>query len=169
MVSPYVSQAAANARAHECRGPVLCRRCAGAYFGCSADWFDDHVREEIPMIEVEGRAKRWPRVALDRWLRLRTGDLRDDAPEPPSPSTGERSAPAGGSSSWSRGRGIGSQLRAPIGERLPNGRRPSGKKRKRGQGNPLHLVQSHAPSEESQTISSAEFSAMAGRPHTSGI
>src|SRR5229473_728383 len=155
MVSPYVSQAAASARAHECRGPVLCRRCAGAYFGCSADWFDDHVRDAIPMVEVEGRARRWRRVDLDRWLRLHAEGLRDDAPEPPSPSTGERSVPAGGSSSWSRARGTGSQLRAPIGERLPNGRRPSGKKRKRGRANRLSLVPLSAPSEESQTISSS--------------
>ena len=55
MVSPYVTQAAASARTHECRGPVLCRRCAGAYFGCSADWFDDHVREEIPAVREGAR------------------------------------------------------------------------------------------------------------------
>ena len=37
----------ASVRAHECRGPLLCRRCAAAYFGYSPDWFDEHVRDEI--------------------------------------------------------------------------------------------------------------------------
>ena len=163
-----MTPASASARVHECTGPAICRRCAGAYFGCSADWFDDHVRDAIPMMEVEGRARRWRRVDLDCWLRERTERLRDDAREPHSPSTGGKNAPAGGSSSWSRGRGTAGQLRAPIGERLPNGRRPSGKKRKRGQGSRLSLVPLPAPSEESQTISSSESEATDAPLPTSG-
>ena len=164
-----MTHSAASARVHECTGPAICRRCAGAYFGCSADWFDDHVRDAIPMMEVEGRAKRWRRVDLDRWLRRRTGDLRADEHEPPSPSTGGKNAPVGGSSSWSMGSATAGQLRAPIGERLPNGRRPSGRKRKRGQESRLSLVPLPAHSEESPTICSSESEATAEPLPTSGI
>src|SRR5712692_8171818 len=151
-----MGEASASARAHPpCSGALLCRRCAAAYFGRSPDWFDDHVRDEVPAVVVEGRAVGLRLTDLNRWLRLHTEGAWDDAHEPLSPSTGVRTANAGGSNSSSRARGTGSQLRAPIGERLPNGRRPSGRKQKRGQGNPLSLVPSHAISGESQTISSS--------------
>jgi hypothetical protein len=145
------SQRATAQSEHECKGVVLCRRCAARYFGKSSDWFDDHVREEIPAVVVEGRASGWRREHLDRWLKLHTEGAWADEPGHLSPSTVE--APGGGSSSGSRGRGAGNQLRAAIGERLKPGRQGSGRKRKRVRGN-LRSVPSSARSSSSETTSS---------------
>jgi hypothetical protein len=119
-MNPKGSPRATAQSEHECKGVVLCRRCAAAYFGKSPDWFDDHVRDGIPAVVVEGRASGWRREHLDRWLRLHTEGAWADEPGHLSPST--VAAPGGGSSSGSRGRGSGNQLRAAIGERLKPGR-----------------------------------------------
>lgn len=56
------------ALAHECKGPVLCRRCAAAYLGVSVDTIDDVVRPAgLPEVRVGGRV-RLKRVDLDAWI-----------------------------------------------------------------------------------------------------
>lgn len=53
---------------HECRGPVLCRRCGAAYLGVSVDTIDDVVRADgLPEVRVGGRV-RLRRVDLDAWI-----------------------------------------------------------------------------------------------------
>jgi hypothetical protein len=87
---------------------VLCRRCAAAYFGKSPDWFDDHVRDGIPAVVVEGRASGWRREHLDRWLKLHTEGAWADEPGHLSPST------AAGSWWWVQFRIKGKRVREPT-------------------------------------------------------
>lgn len=118
-------------RQHECRGVILCRRCAAAYFGKSADWFDDHVKDEVPSVVVDGRVVGFRRAHLDRWTRLHTEGEWADEPEPLSPSTTETTADASGSSFASRAGASERAQRKAIEERLSLGRLRSGRKPKR--------------------------------------
>jgi hypothetical protein len=127
------------APAHDCKGPVLCRRCAAAYFGKSPDWFDDHVKDEVPSVVVDGRVVGFRREHLDRWTRLHTEGEWADGLERRSPSTTETTAVRGGSSSASAGSVSERALRKQIEEQLSRGRLRSGRKPKHAPGS-LRLI-----------------------------
>ena len=61
----------APARQHRtCSGDLLCRECAAAALGVSADGFDRHVRSSLPLVKV-GELPRWRRSDLRAWIDAR--------------------------------------------------------------------------------------------------